>query len=172
VALAVLLAVALITGAAFGLSALVSGGSKPPSRQASVPTAGTPFGPQGTTPQSPQLTSPQQPTPQTGTQTGTTTTTPYTNNTIVDWLGMQIQTNAPGDVVIDTVRLGSSADAAAINPGEQLVSVNGHTLVSATDIAGAIKGLHHGEQVPIEISDGAATQVYYLPLGAPPSRHP
>jgi membrane-associated protease RseP (regulator of RpoE activity) len=194
VPVALVLALAVITGVAFGLNALLNGGgSRTTGTVASAPTATTPATPGGmgggvqTLPQptAPQPTAPQ-PTPQPTApqQTGPQQTVPQTNTNpnpaaaaghggVIYWDGMQIETITPGLVVIDTVKLNSQADRANLEPGDQLVSVNGRQLSSATDIASALKGLHRGQQVPIQVVYGSSSpQSLYLILGAPPSQHP
>jgi predicted metalloprotease with PDZ domain len=179
----VVLALALITGVAFGLNALVNGGGSHTADTgtvASAPTATTPF-PQGnsgggvqTVPQqqtAPQQTAPQQTTPQTNTNASPAPAA--THGAVIYWDGMQIETITPGLVTIDTVKLNSQADRANLEPGEQLISVNGHQLSSATDIESAVRGLHKGQQVPVQVVYGSSSpQTAYLILGAPPSSHP
>lgn len=190
VPLIVIGAVALITGAAFGLSALVHSGkhhsSSDTSTAAQVPFPQVPAVPRPqvpTIPQVPQQTIPQQTTPQpttpqpTNPQTGTThraTPTPTASSSpIIYWLGMQIETVSPGDVVIDTVRLHSEADQVNLDPGEQVIEINGHQIRSTSEIANAIKGLHRGDLVPVVVSYGSSNpSTVFLPLAAPPSTHP
>jgi hypothetical protein len=177
-------AVALITGAAFGLSALVHSGNHHGSADTStaaqapfplVPTVPRPQVP--TIPTTPQQTTPSPTTPQPTNPTGTTpqaTPTPTASSSpIIYWLGMQIETIGPGNVVIDTVRLHTEADQVNLDPGEQIIEINGHQIRSTTDIPEAIKGLHRGAVVPVVVSYGSSNpSTVYLPLGAPPRSHP
>jgi membrane-associated protease RseP (regulator of RpoE activity) len=180
-------ALVLITGVALGLNALISGGGSHAASTptvASAPTATTPplgVSPGGgvqTVPQQtippqtiPLPTAPQPAAPQTNTSTNPSSAAPQ--GAIVYWDGMEIQTIAPGSVVIDTVRLGSQADRANLEPGGQLTAVNGHPLNSATDIAPAIKGLSAGKRVTVQVIYGSSSpESVSLILGAPPSGHP
>ena len=182
-AVAVVAALVVITGAALGVSSL-AGSGKP--RRAPL-RAQVPFGaPQPNSgvqtiplPQSPTVphsqTIPQQIAPQPASPSGGSTSPPATNynGPAVYWLGMQIQTIEPGNVVIGAVTSGSEADQAMVEPGGQVLAVNGHSLGSATDIASAIRGLPAGHRVTVELSYGSSSPVTItLTLGAPPSRHP
>lgn len=168
-------AVALITGAAFGLSALVHSNKHHSSSNTST-AAAVPF------PQVPTIPLPQVPTvPQTPQQTappgGTTTQTrptPTTNSSpIIYWQGMQIETVSPGNVVIDTVQLHSEADSVNLDPGEQLLTVNGHAIHTTTDIVQALRGAHRGQLIPVQVSYGSSSpSTVELPLGNPPRTHP
>lgn len=146
------------------------------------PTGPTPTNPQGTpSPTNPQATptptNPQaipSPTPPPG---GSGPPQSSTANAvvgpIVSWLGMQIETITPDLVVIDTVSLGSPADRAGLEPGEQILSVAGRPLSSATGIIAAVKGLPPGRRVPLVISYGSSpSQQVDLTLGAAPTHSP
>jgi membrane-associated protease RseP (regulator of RpoE activity) len=178
--LVIAVALAVIVGTALGLNALFDGGrDKPRSPQASVPgrTPTAPFPHAIAPPQTiPQQTLPQQTAPSSPTPQSTTPTTPApatAQGPVVYWSGMQIETISPGEVIIATVRLGSQADRAGLDPGEQLIAVNGHQLNTASDIAPAVRGLRAGRVVTLEIVYGASgPRPVSLALGAPPAAHP
>lgn len=195
-----LLGLVLAGGLAWGLTALLGGsGHKPASAAASVPGTqttprstppqfqpSTPTTPQATPNPTPNPTTPKvtpipipSPTPAPSTPPGGSSPQPAqpapagTVGPTVTWLGMQISTLSTGVVVIDTVALGSVADRAGLEPGEDITSVAGRPLRSATDIASAIRGQPSGHSVPVEISYGSsAPQRVELRLGAPPVSSP
>jgi serine protease Do len=90
----------------------------------------------------------------------------------VSWLGMEILTVPPGVAVIDTVGLNSPAARAGLEPGEQIVQVNNRRIGGAGDIAAAIRGLHAGDTVQIQASNGAASYATGITLAAPPTPYP
>jgi PDZ domain len=90
----------------------------------------------------------------------------------ISWLGMEIQTVPPGVAVIETVKLGSQGDRAGLEPGDVILQVNNRPIDSAGDIAGAIRGLHSGDQVPLQISQGSALSQTEATLAAPPAAYP
>jgi PDZ domain len=90
----------------------------------------------------------------------------------VYWLGMQIETVAPGAAVVDTVRSGSPGELAGLSPGDLILSVNGRSIQGASDIAGALQGLKSGDHVVLQISHGSALFSAEATLTAPPSDHP
>jgi membrane-associated protease RseP (regulator of RpoE activity) len=73
----------------------------------------------------------------------------------VTWLGMQISTEN-GTAVIQTVQLGSPADAAGLDPGDVIQTVNGRSITAATQIRSAVRGLRPGEGVAISVVRGSA----------------
>lgn len=163
----VLLAVlALAAGAAFGLGAVLSSGHPRAHSSASL-------SPHVLTVPVPQPSPPQgQPAPQQSAPPSTPAPTTISGPAVY-WDGMEIDTISPGLVVIDTVQLGSLADRSGLEPGEQLVAVNGHQLGTAADIAPDLRGLHTGQQTTVEVAYGSSTpQTVALALGAPPSKRP
>ncbi len=90
----------------------------------------------------------------------------------VSWLGMDIETVAPGAAVVVTVKLGSAGDRAGLGPGDVIVAVNHRSINGAGGIGPAIRGLHSGDQVELQISHGSALRGTYATLAAPPSSHP
>jgi S1-C subfamily serine protease len=131
-----------------------------------VPSLPTPTIPQTQT--SPQTqTNPQTPQAQTNPQTSQVGPTP-----MVNWLGMEIATQPPGAAVVQTVRIGSPADRAGINPGQIIEAVNGRPIDSAQDIVAAVRGLGSGARVTLQLAYGSGNSEAQLTLGAPPSVAP
>jgi membrane-associated protease RseP (regulator of RpoE activity) len=90
----------------------------------------------------------------------------------VHWLGMQIETVPPGAAVIATVGPRSLGDLAGLSPGDVIIEVNHRAIHGTSDIAPAIRGLHAGDQVEIQISHGSALYETEATLAAPPSVYP
>jgi S1-C subfamily serine protease len=82
---------------------------------------------------------------------------------------MQIETVPPGAAVVDSVKLGSVADRAGVNPGDIILAINGRSISGAGQIARAVQGLPAGQLVPVQISHGSTLVQTDLKLGAPPS---
>jgi membrane-associated protease RseP (regulator of RpoE activity) len=110
-----------------------------------------------------------------GSSGNSTTAGPFaatTSSRPVSWLGMEIATVPPGAAVIETVRLGSPGDRAGLEPGEVILEINNRPIGGAGDIAGAIRGLHPGDRVVLQISHGSALYQTQATLAAPPSAYP
>ncbi|HET8980761.1 MAG TPA: PDZ domain-containing protein [Solirubrobacteraceae bacterium] len=139
-------AVLVVAGAAWGLSTLLGGGSRAPRTTPPAPlaTAATPNPP----------------------------ASPAVSTRQVNWLGMNIITQPPGIAVVQTVALGTAADRAGINPGDVIVSINGRSITSATDIPAALRGLAAGSQVTLQLAYGSDVSQAELALGKPPSISP
>jgi predicted metalloprotease with PDZ domain len=136
-------AAAVILVAAIALAELLpTGSSRPRRRTATAPTvSAVPSPPPFTTP-APATTSPNS----------------TSGNTIsghpVTWLGMEISTEN-GTSVIQTVQLGSPADAAGLNPGDVIQTVNGHPISAAEQIRTAVRNLRPGDAVQISVVRGS-----------------
>lgn len=139
-------AVLVVAGAAWGLSTLLGGGSRASRTAPPAPlaTAATPNPP----------------------------ASPAASTRQVNWLGMDIVTQPPGIAVVQTVALGTAADRAGINPGDVIVSINGRSITSATDIPSALRGLAAGSQVTLQLAYGSDVSQAELALGKPPSISP
>ena len=136
----VLPAAAILLVVAVALAELMPGGGHAPRpAQATTPSASVFPGP----------TSPPSSTGQ------TTTPTPAVSGRTVNWLGMQISTVAGVGVVIQTVQLNSPADAAGLDPGDIIESVNHRTITSAAQIRSATNDLKTGEAVAISVDRGS-----------------
>lgn len=79
-----------------------------------------------------------------------TTTTPPVSGPSADWMGMQIITS-PGGVVVNTVRLGSPADLAGFEPGDQIESVDGHLIGSVPELRSDTDAVRIGGPVTIDV---------------------
>jgi putative serine protease PepD len=90
----------------------------------------------------------------------------------IRWLGMEIITAPQGVPVVETVRPGSNGDSAGLEPGDAILLVNNHPVGTSGSIATAIKGLHSGDHVPLEITNGGAMFQVVATLAAPPSAYP
>jgi membrane-associated protease RseP (regulator of RpoE activity) len=90
----------------------------------------------------------------------------------VYWLGMQIETVPPGAAAIATVRQGSPADLAGLSPGDAIVQIDSRPINGTGDISAAIRGMHAGQRVAMEISHGSALFTTVVTLAAPPSTSP
>jgi S1-C subfamily serine protease len=90
----------------------------------------------------------------------------------IRWLGMEIITASPGVPVVETVRAGSNGDKAGFEPGDMILLVNNHPVGTSGSIATAIKGMHSGDHVPLEITNGGAMFQVVATLAAPPSPYP
>ncbi len=87
----------------------------------------------------------------------------------VRWLGMQIESFTPGGVVVQTVALGSPAEAAGLEPGDVLREVNGHSINSTGDLTSALSGQGQGDVVQIQADRGSTQVTTQIVLAAPPS---
>jgi hypothetical protein len=106
------------------------------------------------------------------TTAGSTATVATGYSRPVTWLGMEIETVPPGSAVIDTVQLGSPGDRAGLEPGDVILQINHRPVSGAGDIAAAIRGLHSGDLVQIQVSHGSALFQTQATLAAPPSAYP
>ncbi len=166
--------VIVIAAAALALAKAFKGSSH--RSGATVPTVAAQPGPQ------PQPTQPQQQSPTTpgnqaapNPQTSTTQTTPAQvapNVKPVKWLGMEITSVTTGTAVVETVAPNSNGDHAGIEPGDVLVAVNNHAISSPAGIAPAIKGLHSGDHVTLEVNNGGVVLQVVATLASPPTAYP
>jgi S1-C subfamily serine protease len=104
----------------------------------------------------PRLTqpSPARPTPGTAGSGSTSPATAITGRT-VDWLGMQVATVQGTGAVVQTVQLGTPADAAGLDPGDVIQTINGHAIAAAQQITRAVRGLSRGAAVNISVERGS-----------------
>ena len=90
----------------------------------------------------------------------------------IRWLGMEIITAPQGVPVVETVTPNSNGDRAGLEPGDAILLVNNRPVGTSGSIAMAIKGMHAGDHVPLEITNGGALIQVVATLAAPPSRYP
>jgi S1-C subfamily serine protease len=88
------------------------------------------------------------------------------------WLGMELVTAPPGLPVVETVRPNSNGDRAGLEPGDALLLINNRAVGSTGSIADAIKGLHSGDRVTMEVNNGGAIFQVVATLASPPSPYP
>ena len=90
----------------------------------------------------------------------------------IRWLGMEIITAPQGIPVVETVQPNSNGDQAGLEPGDAILLVNNRPVGTSGSIATALKGLHTGDRVPLEITNGGALLQVWATLAAPPSPYP
>ncbi|MGH2843609.1 MAG: PDZ domain-containing protein [Solirubrobacteraceae bacterium] len=107
-------------------------------------------------------------------QAGCTTsaaTSPLSGPT-ADWLGMQIVTTPTG-VVVDTVALGSPADVAGFEPGDQIMSVDTHVVGTVFQLRSDTASVKLGAPVTIAIlRSSVQLTLTSIPLTQRPTIHP
>jgi putative serine protease PepD len=89
------------------------------------------------------------------------------------WLG--VETNAsvagsPGEV--GAVTAGGPAEAAGIQPGDQIVAIDGQHIAQFSDIARIVDSKHPGNHVQIRVQRGGSQQTLDVTLGTRPSQVP
>jgi PDZ domain len=90
----------------------------------------------------------------------------------ISWLGMEVETVSPGQVVVATVASGSAGEQAGFEPGDVVVAIDSRSISSTTDIGKAIFGMQAGDQVQVEVGRGSTLFVTAATLGAPPAKYP
>ncbi|HWD70045.1 MAG TPA: PDZ domain-containing protein [Solirubrobacteraceae bacterium] len=105
------------------------------------------------------------------TQSSSTTTVPTVTGPSATWMGMQIVTS-PNGVVVSTVRLGSPADQAGFEPGDQIQSVDGHIIGSVSELEPDTSALKVGSEVTIEVMRSSVQLTSSLPMTQHPTIHP
>jgi membrane-associated protease RseP (regulator of RpoE activity) len=102
------------------------------------------------------------------TQSSQATTLPNITGPSADWLGMQIVTS-PSGVVVSTVKLGSIADRLGVEPGDQIVKVNGSIIGSVSELQPDTAGVKIGAPVTLEVM---RSSVQLTLAGIPMSQRP
>ncbi len=88
------------------------------------------------------------------------------------WMGMQIVTS-PSGVVVSTVRLGSTADQAGVEPGDQIESVNGHLIGSVSELRPDTNEVKIGGHVTIDVMRSSVQlSLASIPMTQRPTIHP
>jgi S1-C subfamily serine protease len=90
----------------------------------------------------------------------------------ITWLGMELITAPPGLPVVETVRPNSNGDRAGLVPGDAILLINNRAVGSTGSISDAIKGMHSGDRVTLEVNNGGAVFTVVATLAAPPSPYP
>jgi membrane-associated protease RseP (regulator of RpoE activity) len=84
------------------------------------------------------------------TSTQTPTATPVSTGPTANWMGMQIVTS-PSGVVVNTVRVGSPGDLAGFEPGDQIMTINGHVIGTVSELRTDTSGVQVGGSVTIAL---------------------
>jgi membrane-associated protease RseP (regulator of RpoE activity) len=176
VALLIGLGALVVAGVAI---ALFGSGSSKPKLASRPPAATTPHAPTLTIPSFPQQPAiPQQQPPVTTTQAPPPTTTQPTQvmppalTADARWLGVTFSMLPQGGVTIDTVTRGGAADAAGIEPGDQLSQLDGRPISTFDDVLRAFAGVHPGSQIEIVVDRGSAIFTTSFPMPARPRTGP
>ena len=85
-------------------------------------------------------------------------------------LGVSVQPDGQGGVVVADVVSGGAAEAAGITAGDTVVSVAGQSVSSATDLSGVLRQQRPDTNVTVVYLDGAGTQhttTVHLEVGPP-----
>lgn len=90
----------------------------------------------------------------------------------IKWLGMELITAPPGIPMVETVQPNSNGDRAGLEPGDAIILVNNRPVGSTGSITTAIKGMHSGDRVTLEVNNGGAVFEVVARLAAPPSPYP
>lgn len=104
-------------------------------------------------------------------QSAQTTTVPTVTGPSATWMGMQIVTS-PAGVVVSTVKLGSPADQAGFEPGDQIQSVDGHIIGSVAELEPDTSALKVGSEVTIQVMRSSVQLTSSLPMTQHPTIHP
>jgi membrane-associated protease RseP (regulator of RpoE activity) len=88
------------------------------------------------------------------------------------WLGANLETVPVNRIVISSVVPGSPADRAGLGPGDVLTTVNGKSIAAPGDVAAALKGLHPGDSVKIQVQRGPLLYDTQATLAAEPFNSP
>jgi serine protease Do len=85
--------------------------------------------------------------------------------------GFRSQTNyrGQGGVGIAQVISGSAADQAGLNPGDVILRMNGKSYSNPADLQKAIRDMHAGSKVTLEVWSQGAKKLVNLTLGSAPS---
>lgn len=159
---AVLSAAAVILVVAVVLAQVLPGGTSGPGQGgATTPTINV----------VPNLQSPNPATPAPSTTPG-----PAPGNTVsgrtITWLGMQISTVQNVGAAIQTVQLGSPADAAGLEPGDVIQTVNRHTITAAEQLRDAVRDLRAGQAVQISVDRGSTLFATVAEFAGQPTTSP
>jgi membrane-associated protease RseP (regulator of RpoE activity) len=94
------------------------------------------------------------------------------NGPTANWLGMQI-ISGPAGVVISTVRLGSVADQAGFEPGDQIEQIDGHNVNNMDQVRRATAGIAIGKPVSIRVlRSSVVVQAASMAMTQRPTIHP
>lgn len=94
------------------------------------------------------------------------------NTQPIMWLGMEIITGPQGVPLVETVTPNSNGDRAGLEPADTILLINNHPVGSTGSISDAIKGLHSGDRVTLEVNSGSANLTLVATLAGPPTPYP
>lgn len=98
--------------------------------------------------------------------------TPAVAGPTADWMGMQI-VSSPAGVVISTVRVGSVADQAGFEPGDQIEEIDGIQVNDMDQIREATAALALGKLVSMKVlRDSVLVQAGSMRMTERPTIHP
>jgi S1-C subfamily serine protease len=86
------------------------------------------------------------------------------------WLGVRVQDNDAGVVVVDVVS-GSPADEAGLQHGDVITAVNGSELASSDDLVSMIQTLQVGEEVTLSVTSGDESKDVTVTLAERPEEY-
>jgi PDZ domain len=89
-------------------------------------------------------------------------------------VGIQTITGGPfaSGAIVTSVISGSPAAAAGLVPGDLITAINNHQVTAPADVESAIAGLHVGDHVTIQYSEGLMTYTTRATLAARPAGYP
>jgi membrane-associated protease RseP (regulator of RpoE activity) len=88
------------------------------------------------------------------------------------WLGAQMESLAPGGVVIATVASGGPAEQAGLEPGDVISAINNRPINTVDDVRRAVGALRAGETISIQVSRGSTILNTDLTIAAQPRERP
>ena len=146
----------LVAGVAFTLTALLEGSSKrsPQTHRHAASPRGSSNGSGGS-----------------GLGTPLPSGNPYSPS--ANWLGMQID-SSPNGVFVDSMNTSGAADAAGLEPGDQIVAINNYNIDdSVLQIRSATSGLKIGAPVEITVMrNSVEVHSQLIPMMQRPTIHP
>jgi putative serine protease PepD len=90
------------------------------------------------------------------------------------WLGVSTgdPTNGSKGAQVGTVVPGGPAQAAGLQPGDTILSIDGQDIVSSEDVAVAVNGDHVGQTIDVRVRRNGQEQTVKVTLGERPSQAP
>jgi len=80
------------------------------------------------------------------------------------YLGVELESTAPGEVGILRVFPGTGAERSGLQPGDVLLTVEGHAVSSVEDVQQRVAGRKTGEVVEITLRRGSEQRQLGIPL--------
>jgi S1-C subfamily serine protease len=82
-------------------------------------------------------------------------------------LGAQLAAVPPRGVAIDTLDPGGPSETAGLEPGDVITAINGRPIEGSGDVAAAVRGLHGGEPVVVQVSRGSSIYSTLVAVATP-----